>query len=83
MAYHWYDFVGNVGVATILITYLLLQVGRAKIEDWRYSAANGLGAAFILISLYFSFNLSSFLIETAWLIISLFGLYRSLSARGK
>ena len=82
MSYHWYDFVGNVGVVIILLSYLLLQIGKVKIEDWRYSAANGLGALLILISLYFAFNLSSFVIELAWLVISLFGLFKAFNARG-
>ena len=82
MSYYWYDFVGNVGVVIILLSYLLLQIGKVKIEDWRYSAANGLGALLILISLYFAFNLSSFVIELAWLVISLFGLFKAFNARG-
>jgi len=81
MTYHWYDFVGNVGVVIILLSYLLLQMGRVKIEDWRYSAANGLGALLILVSLYFAFNLSSFVIELAWLFISVLGLVKAYRAR--
>jgi len=37
------------------------------------------GALLILISLYFSFNLASFIIEIAWLLISIFGLFKALS----
>jgi hypothetical protein len=37
---------------------------------------NGLGALFILYSLWFDFNLSAFLIELIWLLISLVGLGR-------
>lgn len=81
MEYRWPDFVGNIGVVIILLSYLWLQMGRLSIEDWRYSAANALGAVLILVSLYFAFNLSSFLIELAWLFISLFGLYKAASAR--
>lgn len=81
MTYSWPDFVGNIGVVVILLSYLWLQMGRLKIEDWRYSAANALGALLILVSLYFAFNLSSFLIELAWLFISLFGLFKAASAR--
>lgn len=81
MTYHWYDFAGNVGVVIILLAYLLLQMQKLRIEDWRYSLVNALGAGLILISLYFAFNLSAFLIEAAWLVISLYGLARAYAAR--
>jgi len=81
MTYHWYDFVGNIGIVFILASYLLLQLERLSASDWRYSAANGLGAVLILFSLYFAFNLSAFIIEIAWLVISLFGLLKALRAR--
>ena len=81
MTYHWYDFVGNIGIVFILGSYLLLQLDRLSASDWRYSAANGLGAVLILFSLYFAFNLSAFIIEIAWLVISLFGLLKALRAR--
>lgn len=82
MTYHWYDFIGNIGIVFILGSYLLLQMDRVSAADWRYSAANGLGAALILLSLYFAFNLSAFLIEAAWLLISLFGLVKAFRSRG-
>ena len=82
MTYHWYDFIGNIGIVFILGSYLLLQMDRVSAADWRYSAANGLGAALILFSLYFAFNLSAFLIEAAWLLISLFGLVKAFRSRG-
>lgn len=76
MEYHFYDFVGNLGVALILSTYLLVQLRRMSATGIRYIVANGLGAAFILYSLFFDFNLSAFIIEIVWLLISLVGLGR-------
>lgn len=76
-----YDILGVGGVIVILIAYLLLQLEKLSVLDWRYSAANALGAILILISLYFSFNLASFIIEIAWLLISIFGLFKALSSR--
>ena len=73
-----YDILGISGVVMILIAYLLLQLEKLTVLDWRYSAANGFGAVLILISLYFSFNLASFIIEIAWLLISIFGLFKAL-----
>ena len=41
-----------------------------------YSLLNGLGALLIMVSLIYNFNLSSFVIEIAWLMISAYGLWR-------
>jgi hypothetical protein len=76
--YYWYDFLGNVGVLTILWCYLSLQLGRMSSDDLRFSLLNGVGAICILISLIFEYNLSAFLIEVFWLLISLLGLFRGM-----
>ncbi|MDA8708096.1 hypothetical protein N9M10_01855 [Hellea sp.] len=75
-----YDVLGISGVVIILAAYLALQLDKLSVQDWRYSAANAVGALLILISLIFSFNLASFIIEIAWLLISLFGLFKALKA---
>jgi predicted membrane protein len=79
MKYAWYDFAGNIGVALMVFAYLLLQMGKLRSNDWRYSAMNAIGAALVLVSLIFVFNLSAFLVEAFWLLISLFGLVKYLS----
>ncbi len=76
MNYTWYDLVGNVGVATILITYLLLQMNKFKSSDFVYSLLNAVGASLILTSLIYDFNLSAFLIEFFWLLISIYGIVK-------
>jgi len=76
--YHWDDFVGNVGVFLVLLSYFLLQFERINPAGMRYSLMNAVGAVLICVSLYFSFNLSSFIIEICWLLISLCGIYRCL-----
>jgi len=83
MDYNWYDFVGNIGVLTILTCYLLLNLGKMSSTDLRFSILNGLGALFILISLMYEFNLSAFLIEFFWLLISIVGGIRWLSHKSK
>lgn len=77
------DLIGLFGVALILIAYWALQTERLAAEDWRFSAVNGLGALLIMVSLYFSFNLASFVIEIFWLGISLFGLWKAWRRRGE
>jgi len=80
MDYSWYDFIGNLGVFFLLLAYLMLQLKKLSSDHLSYSLLNGLGAIFIGISLLFEFNLSAFVIEVFWLLISIMGVigyYRS------
>ena len=63
--------------------YLALQAEKITSDSIMYSLFNALGAALILISLYFKFNLSAFVIEAFWLIISLYGMYKSFQKYAK
>lgn len=74
MTYAWHDILGTVGVAIIIITYVLLQIRRVRSEQLSYSLLNAVGASFILVSLYYSFNFPAFVVEFFWLLISLFGI---------
>lgn len=76
MSYAWHDLLGNLGVAMILWCYLLLQLRRLDVDALSYSLYNGIGAALIIVSLVIDFNLSSFIIEIAWLAISFYGVAR-------
>lgn len=71
------DIVGIAGVILLLIAYYLLNTGKMSASSMSYQIYNLLGALFILFSLMFSWNLSSALIETAWVFISFIGIYRS------
>lgn len=73
MNYDWHDVLGNLGVLMIIVTYLLLQLERISSKSLGYSVVNGVGAALVIVSLYFDFNLSAFVIELFWLLISLLG----------
>jgi hypothetical protein len=63
----------NLGAALIVVTYLLIQLRRMQVSDIRYSVLNATGAALILYSLSVDFNLSAFVIEAFWLLISCLG----------
>jgi len=78
MDYHWYDIVGNIGVITILCCYLLLQTEKMQSHDLQFSLLNGLGAFLILVSLVYEFNMSAFLVEFFWLVISIIGSVKAL-----
>jgi len=74
--YSWFDLAGLVGVVLIVIAYLLLQLGKLPSSAPSYSLLNAIGAFMVMVSLYFDFNLSAFLMEAFWFLISLFGLVR-------
>ncbi len=71
------DLIGLLGVACVLFAYWALQTERLASEDWRFSAVNGIGAVLIMVSLFHTFNLASFVIEIVWLAISLYGLWKA------
>ena len=73
-----HDCLGAIGVAFIVFMYLMLQLGRTAPNRPAFSIFNAIGAAFILISLYFDFNLSAALMEGVWFLVSLYGLWRAL-----
>jgi len=73
MKYAWYDLIGSVGVGIIILTYIALQLGKIRSETLLYSLLNAVGASLILVSLFYSFNFSAFIVEFFWLLISLFG----------
>lgn len=76
MTYSWFDIAGLVGVVLIVIAYLLLQIGKLPSTAPSFSLLNALGAFLVMVSLFFDFNLSAFLMEAFWFLISLFGLVR-------
>jgi paired small multidrug resistance pump len=76
MNFAWYDLAGSVGVATIILTYVLLQLNKIRSEQLIYSLLNGAGAGLIVLSLVYSFNFSAFVVESLWVVISLYGIVR-------
>ena len=81
MNYSWFDLAGLIGVVLIVIAYLLLQLNKLPSSAPSYSLMNALGALLVIVSLLYSFNLSAFLMEAFWFLISLFGLIRTLTAK--
>ncbi len=79
MSYDIYDFLGNIGVLLILIMYLFLQAQKISSQSVIYRFLNALGALLILVSFYYKFNLSAFIIENFWLLISIYGIYNYLN----
>jgi len=80
MTFHLFDIAGFIGVVLIIVAYLLLQLEKLPSSSPKYSLLNAAGALLIMVSLIFSFNLSAFVVEAFWFLISLLGVWRSLGA---
>jgi hypothetical protein len=74
----WFDLAGFIGVLLIIAAYLFLQLDKLPSSSPSYSLLNAGGALLIIVSLIFNFNLSAFVVEAFWFLISLIGLSRSL-----
>jgi hypothetical protein len=75
----FYDVIGVVGAAAIVAAYFANQQRWLRSEDWRFPFANLVGAALILVSLFFEWNFPSVVIEIFWIAISLYGVAKSLA----
>ena len=72
-----FDILGTLGVGIIVLSYILLQSERLQSGQPVYSVLNAIGSGMILVSLYYSFNLPSFIVEAFWLAISVFGVAKA------
>lgn len=70
-----HDILGTVGVLFTLIAYFLLNIRKLSIDGYLYTILNAIGSIFIIESLMISWNFAAFLMEAAWLAISLYALY--------
>lgn len=78
----WHDWAGLIGVALVLVAFFLLQAHKLSGQGYTYQVMNLLGAFGILLSLIFGmFNLSAFVQELAWFLISVYGIVRGVRAR--
>ena len=76
MKYGLLDLIGNVGVVVLMIAYLMLQLNKLRSDGLAYSLLNAAGACLIVLSLLVNFNLSAFIMEVFWVLISCVGIYR-------
>lgn len=86
MSLQWFDFVGLAGIGFVLMAYGLLQAGKLHGSSIGYQFANLFGAIFILVSIFgspapISEVITPTLMQFAWILISLYGLWRGLRER--
>lgn len=68
------NIIGNIGVVCFLSAFFLLQKGKLLHTGLVYLGLNLAGAILLMISLLIQWNLSAFLLEAAWAIISIWGI---------
>ncbi len=70
------DVIGNIGVVCFLLSYFLLQKGVVLHTQLSYLLLNLAGALLLIFSLLINWNLSAFLLEAAWALISIWGIIK-------
>ncbi|MFV0663073.1 CBU_0592 family membrane protein [Denitromonas sp.] len=75
------DVVGLIGVICYQIAYAGLQLGRFQQTDVRYIGLNILGPGCLLFSLFFYFNLASFITQVLWISLTTIGLVKIVRSR--
>ena len=69
------DIIGFTGVALLIVTYALLQLERIDPKGFWYSFNNLIVAILVTVSLVYTPNLASLVIEFFWFIIRAYGIY--------
>jgi uncharacterized membrane protein len=64
------DVLGLAGVLSMLVAYYMLQKGRVSPHSALYLWMNFAGGMAVLFSLLNNWNLSAFVMELAWVLIS-------------
>ncbi len=78
----WHDWAGYIGVALVLLAFLLLQARKLHGNGLVYQLMNVLGAIGVMLSLLFgNFNASAFVMQVAWLLIGIYGIANSARVR--
>jgi len=67
------DIIGLTGVALLIVTYALLQLDKIDPKGFWYSFNNLMVAILVTVSLVYTPNLASIVIEIFWFLISLYG----------
>ena len=76
------DLIGLTGVALLIVTYALLQLDRIDPKGFWYSFNNLLVAILVTVSLVYTPNLASIVIEVFWFLISLYGVVMFFKRKG-
>jgi len=68
------DLIGFTGVALLIITYAMLQLDKIDPKGFWYSFNNLIVAILVTVSLVYTMNIASMVIEVFWFLISVYGI---------
>ena len=68
------DIIGYIGVALLVVTYAMLQLDRIDPKGFWNSFNNMIVAMLVTVSLLYTMNKASMVIEVFWFIISAYGI---------
>lgn len=72
-----FNFIGSIGTGLYVCSYVLLQIGKLSGDSVSYTVMNLCAASLVSISLVFGgWNLPSFMIQSFWIAVSIYGLAR-------
>lgn len=77
------DLIGYAGVFMVLVAYTLLQARRMDGNGVLYPLINLIGAVLILISLLYKPNMPAIVMEAAWVVVSVVGIFFAIRTRRK
>lgn len=77
MSMNFADGMGLLGVLLTIVAYFLLNIQKILAHSLSYTSLNALGSLMILYSLCYHWNFAAFVMESCWLSISLYGMYKS------
>ena len=70
------DLVGVIGVVICLLCHALTLKRKIKPHQWTFIVMNIVASSCIIYSLTYNFNLAAFLLESIWLLLALFSLFK-------
>lgn len=71
-----FQIIGTIGVIIGLSAYFLLQAEKLRSDQLLFPTLNLIGATLIAVSLLWHWNFAAFLLEAAWMSISIYGIVR-------
>ncbi len=71
-----YNAIGYLGAALYIGAYILLNLGKINGNGANYITMNMVAALCVIFSLIEHYNEPSLVIQSTWVLISVFGLYR-------
>lgn len=77
-----FDLIGYIGVFLYVASYALLSFNKIKGDSLKYHFLNLLAPVCVLVSLSKSFNAPSALIQSVWVALSIFAIFRIMQKKG-